>query len=326
MKRLNVPPGTVFGYLTVIGEALERNGRRAVLCRCACGNQKAVDLSNLRTGNTKSCGCHGTAPDQVNLRPGEVQLYGRKARGRVALVDLEDFDLAAQHRWHVRETDPVAPGRRPNGPYAVTEIVQSDGRRRTITMHALIMGQPFIDHVNHNGLDNQRHNLRPATHVQNAGNSRKNPGKTSRYKGVFWDRWRSCWSAKITVNRQASSLGRYEREEDAALAYDIAAREAFGEYALTNFPGEPTPGARADLQARRDAEQGTLSAARGRRISAVKQQWWKDRSPTSHICTVCGDEFQSRANVAQVLYCSSACKSRRYQQRQRECREEGNAA
>lgn len=242
MRSIEVPAGTAFGRLTVIEEAPRNTrGDRAMLCRCECGEQKAVDLGNLRSGNTKSCGCRGTGPGQAKLQPGEVPLFGERARGRIALVDLEDYDLVMRYRWHVREADPVAPGRRPNGPYAFSNIARGDGSGwRMTTMHSLIMGRAFIDHVDGNGLNNQRHNLRPATHAQNGANARKNPGKTSRYKGVFWDRWRSCWTAKITVNRQARGLGRYEREEDAAAAYDVAAREAFGEFALTNFSSELT--------------------------------------------------------------------------------------
>ena len=324
MRSIDVPVGTVFGLLTVIGEA-ERGvrDRRTMLCLCECGTQKIIELSNLRSGGSKSCGRHGTSPDLARLQPGEVPLFGKRARGRIALVDLGDHDLVAGYRWHVREADPVAPGRRPTGPYVVADAYLGGGKRRTITMHALIMGRPYIDHINSNGLDNRRANLRPATPAQNGANARKNPGKTSKYKGVFWDRWRSCWSAKVMVNRQTLSLGRYAREEDAALAYDIAAREAFGEFALTNFPGEPTEAQRAGLQVRREAERAELGTEVEREISARMTEWWSERPDVSHTCTVCGREFQSRANAARVLYCSGACKNRKYLQRLEERQREG---
>jgi hypothetical protein len=322
MRSIEVPAGTVFGRLTVIGEAPRHGCRRAMFCRCECGKRTTVDLLNLRSGGTKSCGCRGYAP-RVDLQPGEVPLFGKRARGRVALVDLGDYDFVMGHRWHVRETDPVAPGRRPTGPYAVADIYQGGGKSRSITMHGLIMGQVYIDHENHNTLDNRRANLRPATPAQNGANARKNPGKTSRYKGVFWDRVRSCWSAKVMANRQTLSLGRYAREADAALAYDIAAREAFGEFALTNFPDEPTQSMRAELQARREAEHAALDAEIGREISARMTEWWSERPDVSHTCTVCGVEFQSRANAARVLYCSGACKNRKYLQRLQERQQAG---
>jgi AP2 domain len=323
MRRIDVRSGTVFGRLAVVEEAPKRGGRRAMLCRCECGTQKAVLLYSLRGGGAKSCGCLGTGPSRARLQPGEVPLFGKRARGRVAAVDLGDYDLVMRYRWHVREADPVAPGRRPNGPYAVADVYLGGGKSRTITMHALIMGRPYIDHIDSNGLNNKRSNLRPATPAQNGANARKNPGKTSRYKGVFWDRWRSCWSAKIMVNRQTLSLGRYAHEEDAALAYDIAAREEFGEFALTNFLGEPTQARRVELQARRETERAELDAEIGREISARLTKWWSEHPTASHTCTVCGKEFQSRANVARVLYCSGACKNRKYLQRLSERQQAG---
>lgn len=57
MKRIDVPAGTVFGRLTVIGEAEPRNRRRMMICRCECGNEKILDIAKLRSGHTQSCGC-----------------------------------------------------------------------------------------------------------------------------------------------------------------------------------------------------------------------------------------------------------------------------
>jgi predicted Zn-ribbon and HTH transcriptional regulator len=187
-------------------------------------------------------------------------------------------------------------------------------------MHQLIAGSRNVDHVDGNGLNNRRSNLRPATKSQNGANARKNPGKTSRYKGVFWDRERSAWQAKIMVNRKALSLGRFASEEDAALAYDLAAREAFGEFALTNFqPLDPV--ALADWRARREAESAAVSAQGVRKISASKQEWWKARPLVTHVCKGCGAEFQS--NAVRVFYCSGKCKQQDYSRQERERQQEG---
>jgi hypothetical protein len=294
-----------------------------MLCQCECGQQKTVALQILRSGRTKSCGClrRGVqASDLARVKPGEVPLYGKRARGRVAFVDLEDYSLVMQHRWHVLEHDPVAPGRRAHGPYAAYLTYQGGrgGTRVTVYMHQLIAGSRGVDHVDGNGLNNRRSNLRPATKSQNGANARKNPGKTSRYKGVFWDRQRSAWQAKIMVNRQQINLGRFANEEDAALAYDLAAREAFGEFALANFTDVPS---RANFQARREAELAEVRAEGRRKISTSKQEWWKDRPLVPHTCSVCGGEFQS--NAVRVFYCSSACKNRKYSQQERERQQEG---
>lgn len=324
LRRIDVPPGTVFGLFTVIEEArlpVGKSTRRAMLCRCACGKRKTVLFASLRTGRSRSCGCwrqEVQASDVARLNPGEVPLYGKRACGRVAAVDVEDFALVMQYRWHVLEHDPAAPGRRAHGPYVVYDAYPEGrgGTRITVYMHQLITGSRFIDHIDGDPLNNRRSNLRPATKSQNGANARKNPGKTSRYKGVFWDRERSGWQAKITVERQQVCLGRFANEEDAALAYDLAAREAFGEFALTNFPDAPEPAALADWRARREAECAAVDALKGRKISASKQEWWKARPVVTHICRGCGGEFQS--NATRVFYCSGKCKQRGYSQQERE--------
>jgi hypothetical protein len=92
-----------------------------------------------------------------------------------------------------------------------------------------------VDHEDHNGLNCQRHNLRVCVRGENNGNTRKTCG-TSQYKGVSRDASRGLWRACITIRNRSKFLGRFHDERDAALAYDVAARAAFGEFALCNFP------------------------------------------------------------------------------------------
>jgi len=113
-------------------------------------------------------------------------------------------------------------------------------------MHRLVLdarpGQ-IVDHINGNGLDNRRANLRLVTAVQNAQNQFVQAGpKTSQYKGVHWDSVGQRWAASITVDGHAIELGRFDREEIAARAYDDAALVHFGPHARTNAMMGTLPG------------------------------------------------------------------------------------
>lgn len=161
-----------------------------------------------------------------------IPLYGKKAAGRVALVDDQDYALVAVHRWSIMEE--IRAGR-PYGPYARTYVTLPGGRQVTIRMHNLILDCAGVDHINQNGIDNRRANLRPATKSQNAANQRPVKGKTSQFKGVCWYR-ATKWQAYITVSGNRRHLGYFDAEEDAARAYDTAALAAWGDYACLNFP------------------------------------------------------------------------------------------
>ena len=140
---------------------------------------------------------------------------------------LEDYELVSPYRWHVLENP--RPGRI-NGPYAAAG-------HSHVLMHNLILGVKGVDHINHDGLDNRRANLRPATPRQNNHNERPRTGSSSPFKGVAWDgRWRGRWQAHIAIDGRRQSLGRFPTEEAAARAYDAAALATQGEYAWLNFP------------------------------------------------------------------------------------------
>jgi len=119
--------------------------------------------------------------------------------------------------------------------YAATSSRNAEGRHTLVRMHRFLTGVARIDHINGNGLDNRRSNLRMADARLNSANAPSRKG-TSRYKGVSWNRQGQNWQAHIMVDGKSRLLGKYDSEADAALAYDVAALKAWGEFALLNFP------------------------------------------------------------------------------------------
>jgi hypothetical protein len=165
-----------------------------------------------------------------------VPLYGKKAAGRIALVDDEDYELVMQRRWYLWESP-----QRSGGPYAVTALRLAEaGRSGAMAyMHKMLTGWEETDHINGNGLDNQRSNLRPVTRKQNQHHRRGDKGTSSRFKGVHWEKRTGKWRAGISGAGVGNlKLGRFASEEEAARAYDDAARQHYGEYAYLNFPDE----------------------------------------------------------------------------------------
>lgn len=149
-------------------------------------------------------------------------------RGRVALID--DSDLTHLSRWN------WSAHRCGDKWYAA----RGTWRGETIFMHREILAlRPgdgrIVDHINANGLDNRRANLRVVSHAQNCQNQTPRSGTLSRYKGVTWDRSRGKWLAAIKQDGRRYFLGRFGDEVDAALAYDLAAADRFGVFARLNF-------------------------------------------------------------------------------------------
>jgi hypothetical protein len=151
-------------------------------------------------------------------------------QGKIALVDDEDYADLAQFKWRVQPSGRTF--------YAVRHD-DSKKKRTTERMHRRILKVQVseeVDHINHNGLDCQKHNLRKCTQLQNNANQQKQLRKSvDGFKGIIWVEWIKKWRARIRHNGKLIHLGYFDKDVLAARAYDSAAREHFGEFASTNF-------------------------------------------------------------------------------------------
>lgn len=150
-------------------------------------------------------------------------------KGRVALVDDEDYERVNQFRWRATKEF--------NTLYAV-RVIKVYGRRTTLRMHRFILGltdkKIQVDHRSGDGLNNQRSNLRIATNQQN-GRNRVGVNKTSQFKGVYFNKEKNKYTAQIKLNYKTRYIGHFPSEIEAARAYDIRAKELFGEFARPNL-------------------------------------------------------------------------------------------
>jgi len=148
-------------------------------------------------------------------------------QGKYAIVDNEDYDRLSKYKWYANK----------NGQKFYAErSIKINGKRTIQRMHRLLMSSPNgvgIDHINGDGLDNRKSNLRLSTTSQNAMN-RKGYG-TSKYLGVCWNKKQEKWQAQIQTFSQKIGLGFYHDEIEAAKAYDVAARKHHGNFANPNF-------------------------------------------------------------------------------------------
>lgn len=145
-------------------------------------------------------------------------------QGRFAIVDDETYDELSKCKWAFHKSGTKC--------YAMRYV-----KDKCIYMHRHLLNpssKELVDHIDGDGLNNQKANLRVCSRSQNGMNQSKTSLKrSSRFKGVSFARHRNKWEAYIQYGKKVN-LGLFKKEEDAALAYNAAALEYYGEFALLN--------------------------------------------------------------------------------------------
>jgi hypothetical protein len=149
--------------------------------------------------------------------------------GQTILVDDADYDTLSAHRWYVHLAHKVY--------YATADV-----NRHRISIHQMIMNAPKgvdVDHINGNGLDNRRSNLRLATRGQNIANSRMYSNNTTGYRGVI--AYGGGWRAQLKCQQRLFTSPNFKTKEEAALFRDELVRVMLGDTVYLNFPDVETP-------------------------------------------------------------------------------------
>ncbi len=148
------------------------------------------------------------------------------SNGQIALVDNVDFCLLSKYRWCYQEG------------YARRKETISKGKRRLILMHRQILHAPSnleVDHIDSNGLNNQRCNLRLCKRSGNCRNANVRSDNTSGFKGVSFNKRNNKFRAYIMCNKVNRHIGYFSSAKAAAYAYDRAAKKFHGKFAKLNF-------------------------------------------------------------------------------------------
>jgi hypothetical protein len=234
------PISYIPGHHMICGPIPEPNP--SGLCMCGCGQMTPIARRNsTNDGFVKGkhvryiIGHHMVKnrelPDDLILAPGTKAIP--LTQGKYAIVDEADYEWLMQWRWFADDSGETF--------YVMRQETLIDGTQRKIRMHRFILDAPKeyeVDHINGDGLNNTRANLRLASHTQNQHNKRVMRRNRSGYKGVYLFSKTAKWGATIKIDGKSTHLGTFDRPEDAARAYDKAAREHFGEFAWLNFPEE----------------------------------------------------------------------------------------
>jgi len=149
------------------------------------------------------------------------------SQGLLALVDDEDYKRLSRYKWYAKKGVYTYYAARRNGSGNTPKTLM---HRELLNAH---LGE-LVDHADRNGLNNQKNNIRLCNTVENNRNTRLRNDNTSGLKGASFHKGTQRWVARINLNKKPVSLGYFKTAEEAALAYDKAACELFGDFASPN--------------------------------------------------------------------------------------------
>lgn len=223
--------GEKFNQLTVTEVDVPRNldritqpSRWYYLCTCDCGKLVSVCRSNLTNSHTHSCGCLNKIKtrdrckkyNKIKQSNGIVTVMFNNSN-KSFIIDKCDYPLIKEYCWSM------------SSGYAVTTM-----NKKTTRLHRFLMGFPedkVIDHINQNKLDNRRVNLRICNQSDNLKNLKISIKNTSGKTGVYFDKRKKRWIARIAYNKKPKYVGSSKSFEKACLMRRQAEHEFYGEYA-----------------------------------------------------------------------------------------------
>ena len=166
--------------------------------------------------------------NHIEIKDGYAEIFLVNRNNEVcakALIDVEDIDKVKDIKWHRSELQ--------RNTYYCTS-----NNKEWKRLHRLILNikdpNILVDHINHNGLDNRKCNLRICNNQQNLCNSQIPKNNKSGYKGIYWAKDKNKWAVQVTINNKTKYIGRYKKLEDAIEARNKAAKKYYGEFAFEN--------------------------------------------------------------------------------------------
>ena len=199
------------------------------LCECSCGKLKSTRRRSLLDGRTKSCGClwkeSNHLINRVEYYEDFVKIFFSNCDS-FTTVDTDDYLKVKDYGWSRVSTNT-------NGLYYAKARIRGKAVDSRVSLHQLLMPteEGFVpDHIDGDGLNNRRHNLRIVTNSQNGMNTSLFSNNTSGTKGVYWHNRSSKWKAQINVDNRRINLGTFQCKRDAITRRRLAEVEYFGEY------------------------------------------------------------------------------------------------